>query len=158
MSTLLLILLLILPVSVHAAGPKSLLECRTEAARQAKTEAGARAMLADCAKRFPESASPQPRELSETECLRQGKFYREVFVGPKCVDEDPWQRVCEPSELAHNARSKVSKAECKKRGDIWHEKGNFCQTQGSMPFVFVCANEQSTDETVRPAATKATSR
>jgi len=137
-----LLLLLFASLPAHAAEPKSLVECRAVAAREAKTETGARALLADCAKRFPEQPRPQEKELTETECLRQGKFYRELFIGPQCLDEDPFQRDCGPSELAYNARRRVSKGECAKRGDAWDTKAKLCYPKGEPALLFVCPNEK----------------
>ena len=120
------------PVAV--AGPKTLEECRMQAAREARTEAGATAMLADCGRKF---APPkvEPADYPEAECLRLGMDYNpNRWIGPKCAADPP----CTDEHKAHNARAKaelaarqkVTKAVCSERGDLWDHKSKLCHKRG----------------------------
>lgn len=138
--TVALSLAMTLPEAAHAE-PTSREACRTEATRTARTEVGAKAMLADCARRFPTPAPPAAEEFSEAECPRQGKFFTGAYIGPKCVDEDPFQRPCSPSELAYNAERRVSKSQCASRGHLWDQKSRLCFPPGTGAVMIHCPNE-----------------
>lgn len=113
-------------------------ECRAAAARDAKTETGARALLADCAAKFPAVVQPVS-ELGEQECLAKGMVYEPGrFVGSKC--QEPYQvPTCTPHDLAENARARLSKSACTARGDSWSSATRLCNPRGGGPaFVVEC--------------------
>jgi len=128
-----------------ASPPTSLDECRVQAAREAKTEIGARVLLADCAKRFPNTPVPPEPSVAEEECRRQGKSYSpERLIGPKCSD-DPSQRPCTAEDIAFNAAAQIPKKECEERGGSWSEKQKLCSTAGRPPMIILCKSETGTE-------------
>lgn len=136
-SPIALLVLLVACRGAHAAPPRTLEECRATAAREARTEAGAKAMLWDCSKKF---AIPEPAaEVDERECAALGKVFEPGrIVGPKCTF-DPAERPCTAEDMAINAEAQVSKAVCDARGDSWSAAQKLCFKRGRLAMTVVCA-------------------
>jgi hypothetical protein len=117
------------PAISNQSQERQLLECRAQAAREARTEAGTKAMLADCSKRFPQVRPPAPPPPTEEECRRQGLVRIELFTGVTC-GVDHHNRPCTADELEAWKTAEVSKTTCTKRGDSWSEKEKLCFKRG----------------------------
>jgi len=124
-----LLLSLATPVGANQSNESLLLECRAKAARDAGTDTGAKAMLADCARRFPRAQTPTPPAPSEEDCQRQGLVRIEMFSGPTC-SIDHRNRPCTAEELGKWKDAEVPKTACAKRGDSWNEKLRLCFRKG----------------------------
>jgi hypothetical protein len=134
-----LVLLVLLAGPAYTADfqERQLQDCRARAARDARTEAGAKAMLADCAKRFPVPQPTAPSAPTDEDCRRKGLVRIELFGEATC-GADHQNRPCTEQEFAEWKAAEVSPAVCKRRGDTWSEKAKLCFKKGHFFGPTVC--------------------
>jgi hypothetical protein len=121
------------------AGPTNLEDCRAQAARDARSDVGARAALLDCSRKFSKLIEV-PSEVSEVDCVRKGWYYEpNVMAGSKCMAP------CTSDERVRNravrdqfeARQRVPEDTCLKRNDRWDADSKLCRSRAFEPIAAV---------------------